>query len=94
MGGGVHPIAYDQAPVRARDGALPGIEEEHGTAEDAVRAVQPVDGEEQVASAAGMSAQAGCRMAATSAEVLCLVTSAGRSANPRRRESQQIDLAP
>jgi len=53
---GRSPVPGDQAAVRACEGALPRVEEEHRAAHDLVRAVQPVDGAWQVVGGAGMSA--------------------------------------
>ena len=55
----------DQAPIRASEGALSGLGQEHGSNFTTVCAVQSVDGEAHVAAAdAGMSTPAGAQRGA------------------------------
>ena len=61
-------LPSDQAPVRARQGALPRVEEEHRAVAHAVCAVQPVDGAAQFDGSAGMSAPANRQGARNRAE--------------------------
>ncbi len=61
-GQGRAPIPCDQAPIRLREGPLPRAEEEHRAVDDAVRAVQLVDGEGQIDGGQGMSASAAREM--------------------------------
>lgn len=62
------PVPRDQAPVLARQSALPRVEEEHGAAGHAGCAIQPVDGAAAFDGSAGMSAPAVCQWACTPAE--------------------------
>ena len=62
-----HTLQGDQAAVWINQGALPGSEEEHVTAQDAVCAVQPVDGAPPIAGGAGMCAPEDRQGAATAA---------------------------
>lgn len=61
------PVPRRQAPVRAGEGALRGQGQEHGACRDAVRAVEPVDGAQEVNGDAGSSTSAsslrGCEAA-------------------------------
>ncbi len=54
----------DQAAVWIHEGALPAAEEEHAAAQDAVCAVQSLDGAPPIAGGAGMSAPEIRQMAA------------------------------
>ena len=51
-----HPFRLNQMPVWLRQGALPGIKEKHAAAQNAVCAVELVDGAPSVAGRTGMSA--------------------------------------
>ena len=55
-GEGGASVPGDQAPVRAHQGALPGVEEERSAGADAVRAEQPVDGQAKTDGERGVSA--------------------------------------
>ncbi len=55
-GQGGTPVSRDQAPVWLYQGALPGAEEEYLAAQNAVCAVQLVDGSAQADGGQGMSA--------------------------------------
>lgn len=50
------PVSCGQAAIWLRESALPGIEEKHAAAQDAVCAVEPVDGPAPIDGDAGMSA--------------------------------------
>ena len=50
------PVSRAQAPVWLRESALPGFEEKHAAAQNAVCAVKPVDGSAPIDGSAGMSA--------------------------------------
>ena len=51
-----HPSHLNQAPVRVCESALPGFEEKHAVAQNAVCAVKPVDGTPPTDGCTGMSA--------------------------------------
>ena len=51
-----HLFSLNQAPVWLREGALPGLEETHPAAQNAVCSVKPVDDAPPVAGRTGMSA--------------------------------------
>ena len=84
------PDGYDQTTVWIHQGALPGIEEEHVAAQDAVCAVQSLDGAPSIAGGAGMSAPEIRQMAAKAVQMARKGVESGAKTQAKRHPSHYL----
>ena len=75
------------------EGMQPMIEEEHAAAQDAICAVQPVDGAPPIAGGEGVSAPANGHMAAKAVQMARTGVESGAKTQAKRRPAHYLKTA-
>ena len=86
-------VSGDQAAVWIHQGALPGFEEEHAAAQDAVCTVQSVDGAPPIAGGSGMSAPEDRQMAAKAVQMARKGVESGAKTQAKRHPAHYLKTA-